>query len=152
MSSSGRIRVLLDSTYLLPVVGVDVEGVEGVVALLRRLRREGRLECYYTEFNLLEIIGKLSKIEYDEERVREGLSSIEEGFKRAYLGSEGWLKALELKKRGHRDLIDLLLYVASLTNGLAFLTRDDRLVEFLEEVGEDTGNVIREREFVRRFT
>ena len=29
MSFSGKVRILLDSIYLLPIIGVDIEGVGG---------------------------------------------------------------------------------------------------------------------------
>jgi len=50
-------------------------------------------------------------------------------------------KALELKKRGFRDAIDLLLYLTAKDNGLLFLTYDAELVRFLKDVGEDVGNI-----------
>ena len=51
-------KVLLDSTYLLPIFGVAVKGVEKV---LESLYRSGAVNIYYTCFNILEVIGKISK-------------------------------------------------------------------------------------------
>ncbi len=40
MRSSGKLRVLLDSTYLLPIVGVRVEGIEEALIVLKKLREK----------------------------------------------------------------------------------------------------------------
>ena len=61
------------------------------------------------------------------------------------------MKALELRRRGFRDLIDLLLYATALTNGVLFLTRDAQLLRFLAEEGEDVCVVLLEEEFLERF-
>ncbi|BES82412.1 PIN domain-containing protein [Pyrodictium abyssi] len=149
-SSENRIRILLDTTYLLPVVGVDVEGVEEALTVLEKLYRLGRAEIYYTQFNVFEIMGKLSRIDYDRRRVMLGLKSIREAFRATQPTAAGYLKALELRRKGFKDLIDLLLYTTSKTRRLSFLTRDMRLLDFLEAVGEDTTSIIHEEEFVRK--
>jgi len=41
MSFSGKVRILLDSIYLLPIIGVDIEGVGDVMLILTKLRDEG---------------------------------------------------------------------------------------------------------------
>jgi len=48
--------------------------------------------------------------------------------------TRGYVKALELRRKGFGDLIDLLLYATSKTRGLLLLTRDAALVEFLKTV------------------
>jgi hypothetical protein len=52
------------------------------------------------------------------------------------------LRALELRRRGFDDVIDLLLYLTAKDNNLLFLTLDRVLVDFLESVGEDTSMII----------
>ena len=145
-SKSRVVKILLDTTYLLPVVGIDVEGVEKPLTMLKKLREEGRVEIYYTPFNILEILGKLSRMDYDRERVELGLRAIRESFKIAYPTVKGYMKALELRKKGFKDFIDLLLYTTSRTRRLNFLTRDRDLIEFLKSVGENVDNVIYEEE------
>lgn len=147
-----RIRILLDTTYLLPIVGIEVEGIEEVLKVLERLYRLGRAEIYYTPFNMLEIVGKLSRTNYDRRRVRLGLVSIRESFKVTHPTIAGYLRALELRRGGFRDLIDLLLYETSRTRRLGFLTRDLSLIRFLEEVGEDTANIVYERDFIQKHS
>ncbi|MEM2902552.1 MAG: PIN domain nuclease [Candidatus Bathyarchaeia archaeon] len=151
MSSSGPIKLLLDSTYLLPIIGVEVEGVERTLITLKKLREEDKAEYYYTPFNILEILGKLSKLKYDLNRVAAGLYAIEEEFTLTYQTAEGCVKALNLRSRGHRDIIDLLLYTTSLTRSIRFLTRDDNLIDFLDKNDQTTENVLREHELLEKY-
>ncbi len=150
-SSVSKLRILLDTTYLLPIVGIDVEGIEKVLNALSKLHRLGRVEIFYTPFNILEILGKLSRINFDRERVELGLKSIREAFTITYPTAKGYLKALELRKKGFKDLIDLLLYATAKTRRLIFLTRDVKLVEFLKGIGEEITNVILEDDFVKQY-
>jgi len=145
-------RILLDTTYLLPIVGVDVVGVEQALRVLKKLRDRGVAEYYYTQYNILEILGKLGRIRYDVERVAIGLLAIEEGFKQVEPSLKGWLKALELRSKGHRDLIDLLLYATSLTHNLIFLTRDRQLIEFLKRNNENIDLVMYEEELITKYS
>ncbi len=152
MKSLDKLRVLLDSTYLLPIIGVEVKGIRKALLILRRLRKVGKLEVYYTPFNLIEIIGKISKIKYDKNIVYQGLTLIEEEFILTTPTLEGYIKALELKSKGFRDRIDLLLYTTSTTRNLKFLTRDTALINFLEKQGENTNNILHEEEFIKNTT
>ncbi len=88
---------------------------------------------------------------YDRERVALGLKSIRETFRVTHPTVAGYMKALELRRKGFRDLIDLLLYATARTRKLCFLTRDEDLVNFLKEVGEDTTSIIHEREFIEKY-
>ena len=145
-------RLLLDSTYLLPIVGVDVKGVEKVILILKELHNSKGVKYYYTPFNIIEIIGKLSKTTYNPDRVYTGLTSIREEFNLAYPTINGYLKALKLRSLGFKDLIDLLLYTTSLSNNIPFLTRDEDLIKFLTVHGERIDNIIFERDFVKNFS
>jgi len=151
MNSSDKLRLLLDSTYLLSILGVEVEGVEVVMKVLKKLYELGAVEYYYSLLSMLEILGKLSKLNYVYERVARGLRSIEETFKAVYPTAEGYMKALELRTRGFKDFIDLFLYATALTRDLFLLTRDEQLVEFLRKQNEDLSCVIYEKELVERY-
>ena len=109
MKSSRTLKLLLDSTYLLPIVGVEVKDIENTLILLKKLRDKEEAEYYYTPFNLFEIVGKLSRLNYDINRVAIGLTAIEEEFKLIQPTHQGYLKALTLRAKGYRDLIDLSL-------------------------------------------
>ncbi len=144
MNYSEKYKVLLDTTYLLPIVGIEVENLSKTLALLKKLHDSNMAIYYYTPFNIFEILGKLSKIEYDRRLVEIGLRAIEEKFKLAYPTLEGYIKALELRRKGFRDLIDLLLYTTSLDHGLLFLTRDQDLIDFLKDNNEVLDNILTE--------
>jgi len=141
----------LDTTYLLPIIGVYVDNAEKPLSILEKLYRSGAVEIFYTPFSLLEIVGKLSKLKYDKRRVEIGLKAIRSRFKMVTPTTRGYVKALELRRKGFRDLIDLLLYTTSKTRGLLLLTRDAALVEFLKTVGEDTSNIVLEEAFVKTY-
>ena len=151
MKSSRTLKLLLDSTYLLPIVGIEVEGIEDTLILLKELRDKKEAEYYYTPFNLFEIIGKLSRLSYDPDRVTIGLTAIEEEFKLIQPTHQGYLKALTLRAKGYRDLIDLLLYATSQTSNIIFLTRDYTLIKFLRENHEDTSKIFDEKKFLERY-
>ncbi len=151
MRSLSKLKILLDSTYLLPILGVEVEGITEALITLGKLRELGVLEAYYTPFNIVEILGKISKVRYDRDVMREGLALIKEEFKLTHPTIEGYVKALELKSRGFKDLIDLLLYATSLTQNIKFLTRDNALIDFLRGQGEELGNILREEDFIKEY-
>lgn len=151
MSSSVKLKILLDSTYILPIVGVEVEGINKALTVLRELRRRKEAKFYYTQFNIIEILSKVAKTNYDHNIVVKGLSLMEEEFELAYPTVDGYIKALELKKKGFKDMIDLLLYVTSLTCNLQFLTRDKNLIDFLKNLNEETGNILYEDELIERY-
>jgi hypothetical protein len=110
---------------------------------LWQLRKSGKLELFYTDFNIIEILWKLGKLEYDPLVVEKGLKSIEKNMSKAQPKPWSVLKALELKKRGFHDAIDLLLYLTAKDNGLLFLTYDVELTTFLSNMGEDVSNIIK---------
>ncbi len=151
-SSKSRIKILLDTTYLLPVVGIDVDNLGKILTILKKLHELEEAIFYYTPFNILEILGKLSRMRYDEERVRIGLRSIKESFKITHPTVVGYMRALKLRRKGFKDLIDLLLYATSRTRKLTFLTRDKDLIEFLRSVGEGVDNIVYEEEFIKKYS
>ena len=151
MRSSAKLRLLLDTTYILPAVGVEVEGVEKTLETLWKLKRRRGVEVYYSHFSIMEALWKLAKLDYDPSIVETGLSLIREEFTPANPTPKGYVKALEIKRKGFRDLMDLLLYATALSHGILFLTRDVRLLTFLTEMKEDTSVVLFEEEFVKRY-
>jgi len=132
-------------------MGIEIEGIERALSVLRKLRRERRARFYYTEFNILEILGKISKVEYDRNIVATGLSLVKEEFELIHPTVEGYMKALSLRRKGFKDLIDLLLYTTSLTHNLLFLTRDIILFNFLKNLGEEIGNILLEKDLIEKY-
>jgi predicted nucleic acid-binding protein len=135
-------RVLLDTSFILPILGVEVEGAAPVLKRLYTLSRRGEVELYYSDFSILEALWKIAKTNFDIKRVEMGLRSIELGLRKAHADRHVFLKALELRRRGHRDVVDLLLYATAARNHLLFLTMDRDLVNFLEKAGEDVSIVV----------
>jgi predicted nucleic acid-binding protein len=135
-------RILLDTSFLLPIVGVRVREVESTLHSLWNLHKSRGVKLYYTDLNMLEIAWKLSRLNYDPSIVEIGLRSIERSMVKVETRASLVLRALELRRRGFDDVIDLLLYLTAKDNNLLFLTLDRALVEFLESVGEDTSMII----------
>jgi len=146
--SSLKTRILVDTTYLLPVLGVEVKGVRRALERISELYERNRVELYYSPFSILEALGKISKTRYDPLRVEKGLIAITESgvFNPALPSVEACLRALELRARGFRDLIDLLLYSTARELGIKFLTRDVELIDFLHEQGESLECIMAEDE------
>ncbi|WP_243677815.1 hypothetical protein [Vulcanisaeta distributa] len=46
-------------------MGVNVKGVDEVLIALSRVRKRFRAEFYYTQYSIIEILGKLSRLNYD---------------------------------------------------------------------------------------
>jgi hypothetical protein len=151
MNSSSKAGILIDTSYLLPILGVEVVGVTKVLEILKRILLSGEIDIYYSPFSLFEALGEVSRLNYDPEIVEQGLIAILEEFKVSLPNTQAYMKALELKKKGFRDLIDLLLYTSALANKLRFLTRDRELIEFLEKHEEDTTSILPEDVFVEEF-
>ena len=128
-------KVLLDTSFLLPTLGIDVG--DKVIKTLEKL--EGtHSEIYYSQFSILESIwvtAKLTgKMETPPEAVRTGLRSIIESgvYKQVKEDSEVFIEALQLYLKGHRDLIDNILYANSLHHNMKLLTLDTELKNFIE--------------------
>ncbi len=149
--SNKKLRILLDSTYLLPILGVDVEEIEKTLVVLKNLKVKQEAKYYYSPYSLLEILGKISRTKYDRDRLRLGLVALQENFESALPTIDGYIKALEYRARGFKDLIDLLLYFTAQSNNILFLTRDEELVEFLSIQNEDLSIILLENELLEKY-
>jgi len=96
-------------------------------------------------------MGKIAKTEYDERVAYLGLSTITSEFKAIQPTVEGYLKAVELRRKGFKDIIDLLLYTTSLTRNALFLTRDSELIHYLSNLGENIENIITEEKLIKNY-
>ena len=137
--TSHKPRLLVDTSFLLPALGIDVE--EEVYDAIAKFRD---YEIYYIEVSLIEAmwsIIKRVKIE-DREIVRKGLESIKDTYHKLELPMNSLLKAWEIYRKAHRDYIDALLYSASIIKGIPFLTIDKTLKKNLEKDGYNTENIL----------
>jgi PIN domain nuclease of toxin-antitoxin system len=136
------LRVLLDTSFLLPAFGVDA-GEEVLNCLELMAARRERIRAYYSPFSLLEAVmvllrearrGRLG-LEGAAGMAREGATKVIYGLETANTPPEAYSLAVRLYSLGHRDLFDNLLYATAATNGLSLLTLDGELLGFLKEAG-----------------
>ena len=125
-------RILLDTSFLLPSMGVEITGASEI---LGRLKGEDN-ELYYSNFSLLEGLWVLLSLErkgigIELETIEVGLRSIEQSYTRATEDVGIFLQALNLRRAGHTDIVDCLLYSISLREDLRFVSFDSELREFL---------------------
>ena len=127
-------KLLLDTSFLLPILGFDTS--KRVIEAFPKLRG---YELYYSDLSILEALWKIVKIirgtEEEIKRVAEGVASIKESMKKAPINEEAVKKAMEMYMLGHRDMIDNILYATALTQGLRLLTVDAALREFVTSKG-----------------
>ena len=138
MSREGTLRVLLDTTFILPTLGIDVG--EDVLTGLKAL--EGMdAEIYFSRFSILEclwiVMSLIRKDGAELDRVHRGLKSVMRGGRYMMVeeNDEVFREALNMYALGHRDMIDNILYSTSLAFDLKLLTVDKTLREFVREKG-----------------
>ncbi len=133
MSKRSSLRVLLDTSFILPFLGFRTNReVMEAIPLLREC------EVYYSELSILEALWKIVKKVRDErdlEVVLLGLELLQQDLKRVDLDPRAVRIAVEMYAVGHRDMVDNLLYGAALSEGLKFLSIDEELRKFIESRG-----------------
>jgi len=145
-----NLKVLLDSTYILPSFGIEVEGISDEHLIqLRQARIKGKIKFYCSPVVWVEILGKVyresKRLKINVEDVVEiaVTSLLESGFYEwIQPSSNSIILAFKLRMLGHKDNIDNILYAISKTNNLIFLTMDDEFKEFLSKHGHKTNNLI----------
>ena len=128
--------ILLDTSFILPTLGITVTGV--TPEAIKFLTEIPKIEIYYSRFSVLEslwVATRISNAVSDAETVQLGLRSIIEGhrYKRVEEDSEIFKEAFRLYRLGHKDMIDNILYASALSLGLLLLTLDDQLKKFILE-------------------
>ncbi|WP_276813615.1 PIN domain-containing protein [Desulfurococcus amylolyticus] len=131
-STSEKPRILVDTTFLLPAMGVEVEEeAMKVIPLFRRL------EVHYLEVALLEALWKVLRVVPRRElnRVRLGIEAIRATYKVLTPPPEAYVNAIKIYDEDHRDYIDALHYETARATGTPWLTIDYEFKEFLEKKG-----------------
>lgn len=137
-SKQATLRVLLDTSFILPSLGIDVG--EDVSEGLKKLA-DIKAEIYYSHFSILEslwVAARLSTNEtFDAESFNLGLRSIIEGdrYMEVKEDSKAFDEALKLHMLGHKDMIDNILYANSIRLSIKLLTLDRKLKDFIHERG-----------------
>jgi len=134
ISRGRRPSLLIDTTFLLPALGVDVEE-----EAINTIKYFSKFNIYYTEFGLLEAIWKILKVISTKylERVRIGLEAIKNTYHLLETPIKACVEAIKIYREGHRDYIDALYYGVSKSLKIPFLTIDQEFIEFLEKHGYD---------------
>ena len=146
MSRRKPLRVVVDSTYLLPVFGIGVKGLSDEDILeLRRLAVEGVVEFYCVSVVWSELIGKVCR-EMEKHGVSvEGLGlAIKSLFNPRFYrwikpGPKSVMLAFKIRSLGHVDNIDNILYATAYTRKMLFMSMDVEFRKFLEKKGFDVG-------------
>jgi len=137
-SSQTTLRVLLDTSFILPSLGIEVG--EEVSKGLKRLA-DVEAEIHYSRFNILESLWVAARLStsaaFDGESFSLGLRSIVEGgrYRKVEEDSRTFDDALRLYILGHKDMVDNILYASSTHLNLKLLTLDNELKEFIHERG-----------------
>lgn len=135
-NSAEPLRVLIDTTFLLPTLGIDV-GKQTNRALKKLAEIDA--EIYYSRFSILESLWiaarNVGNSAFDIDRFSHGLRSVMESgrYEKLDESSEVFGRAVRLYQLGHVDMIDNILYASSVQFGLRFLTVDSKLRDFIEE-------------------
>ena len=139
MKGKGKHKILVDTTFLLPALGIEVE--KEAMEVIKYFRG---LNIYYTEFGLLEAMWKVIKLISPESTgvVELGLKAIENTYSMLKPSSEAFLKAWEIFLKGHKDFIDTLYYSTAVLTRIPFLTIDKEFIKFLTGKGYLTEGII----------
>jgi predicted nucleic acid-binding protein len=101
--------------------------------LAGRIVRVSKKNTIYIPKDIAKSIGISAKSTSSPPTTRAGAFKHRENFKKISISSEVLLEALELRKRGFKDIIDLVLYIAARENNLKFLTLDRGMASFLKK-------------------
>lgn len=143
---------MVDSTYLLPSLGISVKGLEVEdIQLISKLRES--VEYCYPAPLLVELVAKAArealkkKLKSLPEEAVEGLKALLAGLGVAVELPEpnGLVLAAELWIKGHRDIMDNMAYAHAVKTQAYFMTLDEAFRHFLSEKGYALDVVITHR-------
>ncbi len=138
-STSARINVLIDTSFLLPALGI---GVDDEVLEAIKLFRQAKI--YYLELGLTEAIWKATRLVPKDrvDRVELGVKSIRESYSLLTPPPQAFTEAMKIYWLGHRDFIDAIHYTAAHSSGIYFLTIDRAFTDFLTREGYPTEDIV----------
>ena len=138
-------KVLLDTTYILPLIGVDIKGVAGAEQILDLLDSED--EFCVNELSLFEALGKartLIKDDSSSKRVEEGFRAIlhSDRLEILPLMDEVTLPlVVDILAEGTRDLPDAIISASAMMNADTLLTEANDIPLLLKERGFRCSNL-----------
>lgn len=129
-------RVLLDTSFLLPTLGIRVEHPQ-IQDVLTWLQTQQPLNLiFYTDLTILEahwvLIRHSRGSPIETSRFFQGLQAVMEDYSLATTTPKHWELAWQLLNLGHNDLLDCLLVAMAATDQLYLVTIDQNLTRFLE--------------------
>ena len=132
-------RLLVDTTFLLPALGIDVE--ENALSAISLFHR---FEINYLEVGLLEALWKVLKLVPEDRlsRVELGLRAIRRSYHLISPSSEALIRAIIIYRDGQGDYIDALHYTTARVEGIPFLTMDLGLIDFLRRRGYEVEGIV----------
>lgn len=152
--------ILLDSSYLLPIFGVQVRGVSSSDILrLRNLAIDNKIKIHYSPISLVEIISKIAREANKNRKApspREVEATIEIVEKSHYLhpvhpDPKAYALAYEIKLLGHKDIIDNLLYATATVNNLDFITMDYKLQDFIQRQKIPGAKILTHQDLLKEY-
>jgi predicted nucleic acid-binding protein len=138
-------RVMLDTTYILPLIGVDIKGVAGARQILDLLDSEDQF-CV-NELSLFEALGKARTLIKDDgtrRRVEEGFEAIlhSDRLELLPLMDETTMPlVLDILAEGTRDLPDAVISASAMMNADILLTEAKDIHVLLRERGFSCTNL-----------
>jgi len=134
-----RLKILIDTTFLLPALGIEVE--EEVIEAIRLFRK---FQIYYLEVGVLEAMWCILKVVPQEKMnmVDVGLKAIRSTYQLVSPPIEAYIKAVAIFREGHRDYIDALYYASAEALNLMWLTIDYKFIDFLKEHGYKLDGIV----------
>lgn len=153
------LRVLLDSTYLLPTFGIFVKGLSDEDIRIMRYLGQTRVKYYCLSVVWVELLGKIYR-EASRRRVRVDdiieiaiESLISSGLYEWINPTSSSVKlAYKLRTLGHRDMIDNLLYATAISEKMIFLTMDKVFIDFLKKNNYVIENVFDHKRLIQIAT
>ncbi|MBS7612517.1 hypothetical protein KEJ27_10040 [Candidatus Bathyarchaeota archaeon] len=158
-TNSSAINVLLDSTYVLPSFGIEVEGLTVEhIARLREAGVKGRVKFHCLSVIWVEVIGKICR---EKERLGTDIDHVIEIAVKSLLesGFYNWLTptseavklAFKLRMLGHRDNIDNLIYATSAESNMLLLTMDEDFKKFLSQNNFKVNNLVDHESLLKKL-
>jgi len=143
---------VVDSTYLLPSLGISVKGLQAEDIQLISRFRESAEYCYPAPL-LVELVAKAAR-EASKRKLKSLPEEAIEGLRALLAGSgvvvelpdpNGLVLAAELWIKGHRDIMDNMAYAHAVKTQAYFMTLDEAFRRFLSENGYALDIVITHR-------
>lgn len=134
-----KLELLVDTTFLLPALGFEVEEeAMEVIPLFRKVK------IYYLEVGILEAMWKVFKLASPHmvNRVKLGIEAIRNTYHLINPSAEAYVEATSIYREGHHDYIDALYYTSAKTEGVRFLTIDYEFRDFLKEHGYQIKDIV----------